>query len=318
MKTITDIPKMQEFSRQVRLGGLTVGFVPTMGYLHDGHLQLVRRARAESDVVVVSIFVNPTQFNDPKDFESYPRDDAADDAALEREGVDILFRPRAEDVYRSGSSTTVRVEELGDTLCGPGRPGHFDGVATVVASLFNMVGPDVAVFGEKDFQQLQIVRRMAADLHLPVLIVGAPTAREADGLAMSSRNARLGDAERAKAPAIQRGLRAAADAFVAGETDVRALVDCAGSVIEAERGGGAPLEIEYLEVVDAATLKPCVDADENSVIAAAVVLGDVRLIDNIPFARAVKEAAALQKFDETRMNGLGTNETGERGVATDA
>ena len=153
---------------------------------------------------------------------------------------------------------------------------------------------------------------------MPVRIVGAPTARESDGLAMSSRNARLGDAERAKAPAIQRGLRAAADAFVAGRTDVRALIDRARSVIEAERGSGAPLEIEYLEVVDAETLKPCVDADENSVIAAAVVLGDVRLIDNIPFARAVKEAAALQKFDETRVNGLGTNGIGERGVATDA
>ena len=318
MKTITDIPKMQEFSRQVRLGGLSVGFVPTMGYLHDGHLQLVRRTRAESDVVVVSIFVNPTQFNDPKDFEKYPRDDAADDAALESEGVDVLFRPRAEDVYRPDNSTVVAVDRLGDTLCGPGRPGHFDGVTTVVASLLNMVGPDVAVFGEKDFQQLQVVRRMVADLHMPVRIVGAPTAREADGLAMSSRNARLGAAERAKAPAIQRGLRTAADAFVAGETSARALIDRARSVIEAERGEGAPLEIEYLELVDAVNLKPCVEAGENSLIAAAVVLGDVRLIDNIPFARAVKEAAALQRLDETRVDGLGTGKIGERGVATDA
>ena len=318
MKTITDIAKMQEFSRQVHLGGLTVGFVPTMGSLHDGHLELVRRARAEADVVVVSIFINPTQFNDPADFENYPRDDAADDAALEREGVDVLFRPRAECVYREDSTTTVRVGELGGSLCGPGRPGHFDGVTTVVASLFHMVGPDVAVFGEKDFQQLQIVRRMASDLHMPIRIVGAPTAREADGLAMSSRNSRLGAAERAKAPAIGRALGAAAAAFVAGEVRALVLIDRARAVIEAERGEGAPLEIEYLELVDAPSLEPCETADENSVIAAAVNLGGVRLIDNIPFARAVKQAVALQKLDETRHGGLGPGEIGERGVATDA
>lgn len=290
MKIVTSIAKMQELSRQLRGGGLTVGFVPTMGYLHDGHLELVRRARSECDVVVVSIFVNPTQFNNREDFEKYPRDVAADRAVLEHVGVDVLFMPEASDVYADGAATTVHVGSLGDHLCGPVRPGHFDGVATIVSALFNMVMPDVAVFGEKDWQQLQIVRRMVRDLHVPVRIVGVPTMRESDGLAMSSRNARLGDAEREIAPAIYRGLSAAVEAYRAGERRSAALVARAREAIDAT---GA-FRIEYLEVVDGEALAPVETANDGCVMAVAAFLGGVRLIDNVSLARPLEKGADIR------------------------
>jgi len=288
MKIITDIAKMQEFSRQVRLGGLSVGFVPTMGYLHDGHLELVRRARAECDVVIASIFVNPTQFNNAEDFEKYPRDDARDAELLISERTDVLFKPRAEQVYLADASTTVSVGGLTETLCGPGRPGHFEGVATVVTALLNMVGADKAFFGEKDIQQLQVIRRMVRDLHVPVEIVGVPTCRESDGLAMSSRNARLTPEHRKIAPAIHRALVAAVDAYIEGEDEAAALLNAAR--VELECVG--ELELEYLELVDAGTMKPVATADENSVLAVAAFLGGVRLIDNILFARALEPDAS--------------------------
>jgi pantoate--beta-alanine ligase len=281
VKTVTGIPKMQELSRQMHAGGLTVGFVPTMGYLHDGHLELVRRARTECDVVVVSIFVNPTQFDNREDFAKYPRDVAADRAVLEHAGVDVLFLPEASEVYAPGAATSVRVGALGDHLCGPTRPGHFDGMATIVAALFNMVMPDVAVFGEKDWQQLQIVRRLVRDLHVPVKIVGVPTVRESDGLAMSSRNARLGEKERALAPALHRALRAAVEAYHGGERRSAALFDTARAVIAAARG----FEIEYLEIVDGEALTPAATANDGCVVAVAACLGGVRLIDNVSLAR---------------------------------
>ena len=281
MKTVTRVAKMQELARQLRTGGLTIGFVPTMGYLHDGHLELVRRARSECDTVVVSIFVNPTQFNNRDDFEKYPRDVAADTAVLEHAGVDVLFMPEASEVYAPGASTTVHVGALGEHLCGPTRPGHFDGMATVVAALFNMVTPDVAVFGEKDWQQLQIVRRMVRDLHLAVRIVGVPTLRDADGLAMSSRNARLGEKERALAPVVYRALGAAADAYHAGEKRSAVLVAKARAVIE-ESGA---FRIDYLELVDGEALAPVETANDGSVMAVAAFLGGVRLIDNVSLAR---------------------------------
>jgi pantoate--beta-alanine ligase len=290
MKVVTSIAKMQELSRQMRGGGLTVGFVPTMGYLHDGHLELVRRARTECDVVVVSIFVNPTQFNNREDFEKYPRDFAADRAVLEHVGVDVLFMPEADDVYAAGVATTVHVGSLGDHLCGPVRPGHFDGVATIVAALFNMVTPDVAVFGEKDWQQLQIVRRMVRDLHVPVRIGGVPPMRESDGLAMSSRNARLGDAEREVAPAIYRGLSAAVAAYRAGERRSIALIEHARETIDAN---GA-FRIEYLEVVDGEALEPVETANDGCVMAVAAFLGGVRLIDNVSLARPLERAADIR------------------------
>lgn len=285
MKVITSIAKMQEFGRQVRLGGLSIGFVPTMGFLHDGHMDLVRAAREQCDVVVVSIFVNPAQFNDASDFEKYPRDEHRDAELLVAERTDVLFTPTAAEVYHGDASTKVCVSGLTDSLCGPGRPGHFDGVTTVVASLFNMVGPDRAYFGEKDFQQLQVVRRMVRDLHVPVEIVAVATKREHDGLAMSSRNARLAEEHREVAPAIFASLQAACAAFAQGERDAATLGATARAVLEAAQ----ELRIEYLEIVDSQSLRPVSHADENSVLAVAALLGDVRLIDNTFLADPPRE-----------------------------
>ncbi len=268
---------MRELSRQVRGAGLRVGLVPTMGFLHEGHLELVRRAKADADVVVVSIFVNPAQFNDPGDFENYPRDISADEAMLEAEGVDMMFVPEAEQVYPPGSASRVIVSGLADTLCGPGRPGHFDGVATVVSALFNMVEPDFAVFGEKDYQQLQVIRRMAADLHFGVDVVSVATCREPDGVAMSTRNERLSAAERQQAPAIYRGLCLASDAWQGGEDSSQALVGLVASEIEAAEG----MTAEYVSLVDGATLQPVPRATAGCVLAVAAALGPVRLIDNV-------------------------------------
>ncbi|MFN2426609.1 MAG: pantoate--beta-alanine ligase [Candidatus Binatia bacterium] len=280
MKIVRSVAKMQELSRQARAGGLTVGFVPTMGYLHDGHLALVREARELSHMVVVSSFVNPTQFNNAEDFDNYPRDDAADTAMLEEEGVDVLFMPAASDVYPAGAATRVNVAGLADGLCGSHRPGHFEGVATVVAALFNMVLPDVAVFGRKDFQQLQVIRRMVADLHFPVRIVEGATVRERDGLAMSSRNARLAPAERTLAPVIHRALAAGAAAFARGERRPAALVAAASDVL----ASCDAIRVEYLEVVDPELVAATEVADERSVMAVAAWLGPVRLIDNVTLA----------------------------------
>lgn len=282
MKIVRSVAKMQELSRQARAGGLTVGFVPTMGFLHDGHLALVREARALSDVVVVSIFVNPTQFNDAEDFENYPRDAAADAAMLEEEGVDVLFLPEVDDVYPAGAATRVNVSGLTDGLCGLYRPGHFEGVTTVVAALFHMVLPDVAVFGRKDFQQLQVMRRMVRDLHFPVRIVAGETVRERDGLAMSSRNARLSPEQRALAVVVPKALRAAAAAFRRGERSSKALVAEATRVL----GECGALRVEYLEVVDPDRLAATERADESSVMAIAAWLGPVRLIDNVTLAES--------------------------------
>jgi pantoate--beta-alanine ligase len=262
-------------------------------------LELVRRARSQSDVVVVSIFVNPTQFDRKDDFELYPRDDAGDSAMLERERVDVLFMPAADRVYGPGAATRVRVGGLTETLCGPRRPGHFDGVATVVAALLNMVAPDRAWFGEKDYQQLQVVRRMVRDLHIPVEILGVPTFREGDGLAMSSRNARLTADQRAIAPAVHRALAAATEAYLAGETLAPVLIERAHAVL----ARNPELRPEYLEVVDGETLQPVATADDRSVIAAAVWLGGVRLIDNVIFARAL-EARASRRGHEAAANDL--------------
>lgn len=305
MKIIDDIAKMQEFGRQVRTGGLRLGLVPTMGYLHSGHLELVRRARSECDVVVVSLFVNPTQFNSAEDLEHYPRDPERDRSLLAGERVDVLFVPNAEAVYAADAATKVHVEALGESLCGPRRPGHFDGVATVVAALFNMVGPDLAYFGEKDYQQLQIIRRMARDLHFPLRIVGVATVREADGLAMSSRNARLSEEQRRVVPTIYEALRAAADSYLDGQTDSASLCLTARSVLAAHPS----IAVEYLEVVDGDSLQPLERANDASVIAVAAELGQVRLIDSIILARARREREAA---------GCLGAEASSMGVVTDA
>jgi pantoate--beta-alanine ligase len=294
MKIVRSVAKMQELSRQARAGGLTVGFVPTMGYLHDGHLALVHQARELAHVVVVSIFVNPTQFNNADDFANYPTDTAADTAMLEEEGVDVLFMPSADDVYPAGAATRVSVSGLSENLCGAFRPGHFDGVATVVASLFNMVLPDFAVFGRKDFQQLEVVKRMVRDLHFPVRIVEGATVRERDGLAMSSRNARLSVEERALAPAIHRALRGAGAAYARGERQTSALVAAASEVLSSCDA----FRVEYLEVVDPDRIAATDVADDRSVMAVAAWLGPVRLIDNVVLSQSAAEHS-LENLDRT-------------------
>jgi len=307
MKVVRSVAKMQELSRQTRSAGLTVGFVPTMGYLHDGHISLIRRARESANVVVVSIFVNPIQFNSAEDFSNYPRDEKTDQALLEEEGVDILFLPDAADVYPPGAATRVAVSGLTEGLCGAFRPGHFDGVATVVAALLNMVLPDVAVFGRKDFQQLQVVRRMVRDLHFGVTIVEGQTSRERDGLARSSRNARLNGAERAVAGAIYAALSAAAAAYARGQRSASALERIARERLEQT----AEFRIEYLEIIDPDSIRAVDDTDDRSVMAIAAWLGPVRLIDNVILAEA---APALSEGTPTTDKDVATNDPINSGV----
>jgi len=246
-----------------------------MGYLHDGHASLVRRARAECGVVAVSIFVNPTQFGPGEDFAAYPRDLERDLALLAGEGVDVAFVPGA-DFYPRGADTAVTVGAAAEPLEGAFRPGHFRGVATVVSMLFNAVRPDRAYFGEKDWQQLQVIRRMVRDLHVPVEIVAVPTTREPDGLAMSSRNVRLSPAERAAALCVPRALGAVRAAFAGGERRPDALAAAMRAVLDAEPRA----TVDYAEVVDPETLHSIDRAEANSRAMVAVRLGSVRLIDN--------------------------------------
>ena len=254
--------------------GATVGFAPTMGALHDGHLSLIRAARAATDVVVVSIFVNPLQFGADEDFETYPRDETADLKLLESEGVDLVFLPAVEDMYPSDRSTSIEVGELGSILEGASRPGHFSGVATVVAKLFNIVQPDVAFFGQKDAQQLAVVRRIAADLSFPVEIRSCPTIRESDGLAMSSRNVRLDPAERARATAL----------FAALEAGARVLREehnaAAAEKTMLETLHAAGIDPDYAVAVDPTTFRPPAEA-APALLAIAARIGGTRLIDNL-------------------------------------
>ena len=256
--------------------GMLVGVVPTMGALHDGHMSLVRAAREQSDRVIVTIFVNPMQFNNASDLEKYPRDEAHDLAMLEAEGVDVLFAPGVDEVYPDGFSTKISVAGVSEPLEGAFRPGHFDGVATVVAKLFGMTQAGRAFFGEKDWQQLQVVRRLVEDLNIPVKIIGCPTIREADGLAMSSRNVRLTEAERAQAPALHAIMQAAAARMRAGVSVQGALLDAQAEILEA-----GFREVEYLDLRTAEGLRPAADLAEPARMLVAAWLGDVRLIDNI-------------------------------------
>lgn len=256
--------------------GEKVAVVPTMGALHEGHLSLVRAARGRASRVVVTLFVNPRQFNNAEDLEKYPRDEASDRARLEDETVDLLYAPDVDEMYPQGFSTTVSVAGLSEGLCGAHRPGHFDGVATVVAKLLLQTRADVALFGEKDFQQLSVIRRMVRDLDIPVEVVGVPTVREADGLALSSRNVRLTAAGREKAPALAEALMGAAREIEAGAD--------AGSVIAGARGvieGAGYSEVEYLELRDAETLEPVEKVERPARLLVAAWLDGVRLIDNV-------------------------------------
>jgi pantoate--beta-alanine ligase len=278
---IIRIPReMRARAEAWRLAGRRIAFVPTMGYLHAGHVKLLEEGRTRGDVLVLSIFVNPTQFGPKEDLARYPRDLDGDLAKAAGAGTDAVYFPEATDMYPPGYQTYVEVVDLAQGLCGERRPGHFRGVATVVAKLFAAVKPHVAVFGEKDYQQLQVVRRMVRDLDLDVEIVGIPTVREPDGLAMSSRNAYLSPDERGRAVCLHRALEAVRAAAAAGERDVTALCARATGIIDA----GGPNRIDYVEIRDAETLQPVARLERPGVMALAVFFGATRLIDNVVIA----------------------------------
>lgn len=279
MLVVSSIYELRAKLNNLRSEGRIIGFVPTMGFLHEGHLSLMRTARKRSDFVVVSIFVNPLQFAQGEDLSTYPRDFIRDETLCAGEGVDLIFYPNADEIYPSGFSTVVSVKGLDRPLCGRSRPGHFDGVATVVAKLFNIVEPDIAVFGKKDFQQLAIIRHMVADLNFPIEIIGVSTIRERDGLAMSSRNAYLNPSEREVAPALYRTLLFAKDRIENGNAqDSEALIKVMLSKIEAS----GPFCVDYIEIVDPETLETVRNPSLGRVvIALAARLGRARLIDNI-------------------------------------
>lgn len=277
MLTLTTVVEARAHLDRARRQGLTVGLVPTMGFLHRGHVSLMKRARAECDVVVTTIFVNPLQFGSGEDLDAYPRDLAGDAALAESSGVDLLFVPTKAAMFGGSMLTTVSVAELTTHFEGASRPTHFAGVTTIVAKLANIAGECRAYFGEKDWQQLVVVTRMVRDLSFPVAVVGCPTVREPDGLALSSRNAYLGDAERAAAPVIHRALRAAADAVENGQRDPVAVQAIMESLI-----AGEPLaDLDYAAVVNASSLEP-VDPLRGEVrLLAAARFGPARLIDNV-------------------------------------
>ena len=270
------IAEVREFVRQVRVKGSSIGFVPTMGYLHEGHLELMRRAKEKCDCVIVSIFVNPTQFGPGEDLERYPRDLERDARLAEGAGVDAIFNPEAKEIYPPGYCTYVDVERITERLCGFSRPGHFRGVATVVTKLFNIVKPDKAFFGQKDAQQVLVIQRMAADLNLEVGVVNVPTVREQDGLAMSSRNVYLDAGQRQAALVLSRSLKMAADVVRAGEHSAAKIRQLVIEMIKAE-----PLaDIDYVEIYGHPELEPVELIEGPALLAMAVKIGQTRLIDN--------------------------------------
>lgn len=275
--TVTMINAVREAVAAARCAGKTIGFVPTMGALHEGHAALVRAARGTSGFAVVSIFVNPTQFGPDEDFARYPRTLEADQKVCSDAGADLIFAPSVEEMYPEQSVTFVEVKELDTVLCGASRPGHFRGVCTVVLKLFNIVGPDVAHFGAKDFQQARIIRQMTRDLNVPVEVRIEPTVREADGLALSSRNRYLSASERAAAPRLYRALQAVRERALAGEIDVARLESALRTDLEVIPGA----RVDYARIVDADTLRPIGRLDRPAVALVAVYLGTTRLIDNV-------------------------------------
>ncbi len=277
MEIIRTVREMKERARALRASGAIIGLVPTMGYLHEGHLTLVRTARELADSVVVSIFVNPTQFGPSEDLATYPRDLERDVALLEDAGADIVFTPEAPDVYPRGFATVVHVQRLGEKLCGAFRPGHFDGVCTVVAKLFEIVRPDLSVFGQKDGQQAAIIERMVEDLGMDVRIVRGPTVREPDGLAMSSRNNYLSDEERAEAPVLHAALEHARSLYDAGETDAAKLLGEVRAMIEAKPHA----EVQYVSAVDWKSLDDVAELRPGTMLVLAIFFGKTRLIDNL-------------------------------------
>jgi pantoate--beta-alanine ligase len=275
--------EMATWSRDALGRGERIAFVPTMGALHEGHLALMREARTHADRVVISIFVNPAQFGPSEDLAKYPRDVDGDLTKAAEVGVDVAFVPEVSDIYPPGFQTYVQVRDLERGLDGPHRPEHFIGVATVVCKLFNLVRPSVAVFGEKDYQQLAVIRRMVTDLDMNIRIVGVATVRETDGLAMSSRNAYLSGDERARALSLSQALFFARARAAGGEQDAGALIEAARSRLDVD-------VIDYIELVDARTLEPLAALDRAAVLAVAAFVGRTRLIDNVPIG--ISEASA--------------------------
>jgi len=276
VQIIRDIATLHRAVSALKQGGKSVALVPTMGALHDGHLSLVRMARRVADHVVVSIFVNPTQFGPNEDFAAYPRDEARDAALLVEEKAALLWAPDVSVMYPEGHSTHIEVAELGADYCGAARPGHFDGVATVVAKLLNQVRPDIALFGEKDWQQLAIIRRMARDLDFGLDILGAPIARDADGLALSSRNAYLTKEQRAAAAAFPKALKAAAAAIASGADVAEALAEAKAAIV----AGGFD-SVDYVALADANSLERLTVLRQPARLLAAARMGKTRLIDNL-------------------------------------
>jgi pantoate--beta-alanine ligase len=276
-KFITTIAKMKQFSLQAKNKGKTIGLVPTMGYLHNGHLSLVKKAKEQCDIVVVSIFVNPIQFGPKEDLKKYPRDLARDKALLNKMKVDAIFYPSASSMYPAGYSTYVEVQNIQNGLCGALRPGHFKGVATIVAKLFNIVKPDIAYFGKKDYQQQALIKKMIDDLNMDVQLVGMPTIRENDGLAMSSRNKYLKGNDRKNAAILSRALRFAKELAGNGTKDAKTIKTAMVKLIKTKPG----IKIDYINIVDPATLKDIKTIHGKGVIALAAYLGKTRLIDNI-------------------------------------
>lgn len=281
MKLIQCIDEMQSIAQAARANGKRIALVPTMGYLHQGHASLMVEGRTRADLLVASIFVNPTQFGVGEDFDSYPRDMENDTRLADAAGVDFIFAPKAADMYPAGYQTYVNVEDLTLPLCGANRPGHFRGVTTVVTKFFNIVSPHVALFGQKDYQQLAVIRQMVIDLNMPVEVIGMPIVREADGLAMSSRNSYLSQAERISALCLYRSLNAVRTAFGKGERSVAVLKSLALATISNESSAA----IDYVEFRHGHTLAAVDMADEKTVVALAVKIGKTRLIDNIILGR---------------------------------
>jgi pantoate--beta-alanine ligase len=277
MKICETIEEMRASCRASRSGGKRLGFVPTMGALHEGHLSLMRAAKANCDIVAASIFVNPTQFAPTEDLAKYPRNFERDRKSLEKEGVELLFAPSTEEMYPAGPLSWVIVEDLSGKLDGKSRPGHFRGVTTVVAKLFHIVEPTAAFFGQKDAAQLAIIRKMVRDLNFPVEIIACPIVREKDGLAMSSRNAYLNAEQRTQALALNRALKRVGHAWHNGETDPRKLLSVGREEIEKEKS----VRIDYFEIVDPDNLEPMPKATKNALVAVAAWVGTTRLIDNI-------------------------------------
>jgi pantoate--beta-alanine ligase len=276
LEIINSPQQMQQRCLALRAAGKTIAFVPTMGYLHEGHLSLLREGRQRGDILILSIFVNPTQFGQGEDFASYPRELERDAALAESAGTDIIFAPEAGTMYPRGYATYVDVEGLTDTLCGASRPGHFRGVTTVVCKLFTLVQPHIALFGQKDFQQLAVIRRMTEDLNLPVQILGMPIVREADGLAMSSRNVYLSADQRQQALVLVRAIASAKQLVQGGETDAAAILTRIRQLIDAM----PEARIDYLQICHQTSLRQQQRVDADSVLLLAVYIGTTRLIDN--------------------------------------